>query len=261
MLSQKHFLLCADISADPTTLSAPPPAGDHAPSSPAPALDSGAGSPAAPDAEKDEPAKEVGVVFPGSHDPKEEEEELANLSGVSDISSESMSRELMSPAPAFTGPQTPPPVSGETTPASGPAGVSDISSDNMETNSADVSISETSMETETHPITDGAASELEGGVANPRRTESVMEGPGVEAGGGREGVAESDVGVATSEGSSRPLPEVVQPDPSVEEPVGGAPPSPQSTQCTPSKTPGKRKVSQSSSKVLVWLGPAPFILR
>lgn len=204
---------------------------------------------------------------PGSHDPEEAERDR-NLSGVSDISSESMSRE-----PLITGPKTPPPPSRETTPSSGPAaGVSDISSDNMEscsvTHSADVSISGTIAEAEssgtpcsseevgegvatpTGPPTAGHYDVVEGGVAEPAST--VGDADSKEEGGwGVGGDGESFVGGAGGIGSQATPPEmeyegaVPRRPPPLESLTGGvvAPPSPPSTQGTPSKTPGKRKVS------------------
>ena len=183
----------------------------------------------------------------GSHDLEE-----GNLSGVSDISSGSMNREPISPEPSgFTGPKTPPPLSGETTPSSGPAGVSDISSDNVESHSADVSIGETSMDAE------GGATPLETVSPDNRGVASPEEGCVASRGSPEE---ESGIGEERDEGEgpyvkipppplmsifpSEELEGVRRPPPLESLMAGGvvAPPSPPSAQGTPSKTPGKRKV-------------------
>jgi hypothetical protein len=224
----------------------------------------------------------------GSCDPEEEEEEDRNLSGVSDISSGSINRELVSPGHAgFTGPKTPPPLSGETTPSSGPAGVSDISSDNIEPHSADVSISETSLDADGGPAL-GSRMEMDmGGVAAssvPQVFGADGEGTlagedgkfalverGMEmsgGGGGRETGAEdegSDAGVISVlppplfpvlplDGGVESEGGVALRRPPLESLMGGgvaAPPSPPSAQGTPSKTPGKRKVSRWRNVSLV----------
>ena len=161
-----------------------------------------------------------------------------NVSGVSDISSDLTSKG--DETPPTTGPQTPPPPSGEATPTSIPAGVSDISSDNMD-------------------MASPASQSADIGTLEGRGQQQVMETESeLVAGGGVEGAC----------------PEVkVEPVPLISEPSGGvvlddvtaarpppldslsggvaAPPSPlpipvpksePSTQATPSKTPGKRKV-------------------
>lgn len=193
----------------------------------------------------------------GSHDLEE-----GNLSGVSDISSGSMNREPISPEPSgITGPKTPPPLSGETTPSSGPAGVSDISSDNVESHSADVSINETSLDAErgATPPQGGVAPDSKGArdVASPQ-TRNTDEG-GVASGGGHEeesgeGGWEKDEGEGPYvKGPPPPLMSILPPEelegvkkpPPLESLMAGgvvAPPSPPSAQGTPSKTPGKRKV-------------------
>lgn len=166
------------------------------------------------------PAKE-GVAE--SHDQDEE----PNLSGVSDISMESVSR---GPAtPITTGPQTPP-TPEETTPPSNQAGVSDISSDTVgSTHSADVSIAERDAELKSaDPISTVALPPGHVTEGNPDEQESTTERDYVSTGEGVgiEGMAGEDGGRGLR---PPPLDSL-------------APSSPLSATNTPSKTPGKRKV-------------------
>lgn len=190
-----------------------------------------------------------------SHDPGGD----GNLSGVSDISSESMNGEPL----AVTGPKTPPPPSHETTPSSDPAArVSDISSDNMEPYSPiDDGISETNDGSPEAPGNSGVGSE---GVVVPTgcltaEAGDLSQGKGVvpwdavdRTDDSRvqtdEGSTDGAEGYVGGAGSQVTPPEVMeyegivpQRPPPLDSLAGGVvpPPSPPST---PSKTPGKRKV-------------------
>lgn len=202
----------------------------------------------------------MGVASPGGCGlerggaPSEALEGEGDLSGVSDISSEFMNRE---PSPSITGPQTPPPPS-ETTPSSCPAGVSDISSDNMEmdsfTHSADVSISETSMDVESEPGSEGPRVGVAGeaGSMDEAGGNVSVEGEGAVSSDGeaRDDFCGSECNVQTRTPESTPGEGVATGRPPPLDSLGVAPLSPLSAQATPSRTPGKRKVRDRASAVL-----------
>ena len=180
------------------------------------------------------PAKErmpgAGGTEGESHDQEGEE---PNLSGVSDISMESVSR---GPAtPITTGPQTPP-TPDEATPPNNPTGVSDISSDTVgSSQSADVSMTEGDIAMKSADTSAASVAVATPPVHTPTEGETDEQGASTE----RDGVMSTE-GVCV-EGVMG------------EEGIGGrglrpppldslAPSSPLSTTNTPSKTPGKRKV-------------------
>ena len=145
-------------------------------------------------------------------------EEGVSSMNVSDISSDLTSRAT----PPAVGPQTPPPLSHETTPTSNSAGVSDISSDAMDVSS---------------PAHSADVSTLEGrGTGEDESVQvdsTASEPPKV--------ILTSDPiagGVAEEVRMGRP-----PPLDSLSASLTQAPPSPLSTQNTPSRIPGKRKVS------------------
>lgn len=252
--------------------------GDHTPIAspskppelpPVPIMQVGGVSPASCDVERDgmQPASVMQRSPDQSHDESHDMEEGGNLSGVSDISSESMIRDS---APTATGPQTPP-LPSEATPTTLGAGVSDISSDNMEAvslqDSADISISEDQNNADTsdasleqNSVTPAPLKSLGEGVSIPAARESVLmevEGAGSEGRClGMETEGDTSLAMTSSE-------EILDSNPSLSADSGSvvgrpppldalgstlAPPSPLSTQTTPSKTPGKRKVCNGSCK-------------
>ena len=166
----------------------------------------------------------------GSHDKEEEER---NLSGVSDISMDS-SRGHTTPPTA--GPQTPP-TPGGTPPTGNPTGVSDISSDTVgSSQNADVSITEEGVEMKS---ADTSASSP---VGTTPPVPALVEGEAVE----RDGASALEAGGGESVAGRG-----VRPPPLDSLGPLVAPSSPLSTQTTPSKTPGKRKVCDGWLMVLL----------
>lgn len=174
-----------------------------------------------------------------------DEESSRNVSGVSDISSDLLSkRESASP---ITGPQTPSPLSGEVTPISNRTGVSDISSDNMDvvspSHSADVNTPETRDDSCNEASVGGSVDMSDEQIRSTEFTSSrpVEEG---EESGQSTGINAEVAVMVTSEPSA--LEDVVygggtRPPPLEGLGTGGAL-APSSPQATSSRTPGKRKV-------------------
>ncbi len=180
-----------------------------------------------------------GGTAAGSRDQGEREGEELNLSGVSDISMDSVSR---GPAtPTTTGPQTPP-TPDEIMPPNNPTGVSDISSDTVgSSRSADVSMTEGDAEMKSADTSTSSVAVAT--PPSPAPQGDAREGETEEQGSAeRDGVTSSDPvcveGVAGEEMVGRG----VRPPPLDSLGPFLAPSSPLSNQLTPSKTPGKRKV-------------------
>ena len=162
----------------------------------------------------------------------------ANLSGVSDISLDSISR----PPPGMGGSKSPIPDS-QAPPTSGiPAGMSDISSDNME----ESSVSPAHDEAEQKPAhqSELSSNPATRGEENSKRvlTSDSLQEPQA---------------MNTEEAECSSLPGGVLDDVTggrLLDPVGVAPLSPLSSQATPTKTPGKRKVCNEGVS-----SPSPYV--
>lgn len=151
---------------------------------------------------------------PASKTALDEEEDAKNLSGVSDISMESVDPKA---------PEAPPPS--DQAPAGTAAALSDISSDNMEGSPL--------PETENKPVPTETSTNASDYPPKTTTAEASVSGPVV---------------VLTSDPS---LEQLTKAKPPPLDSLGGgagliAPQSPQSVQATPTKTPGKRKVGNKA---------------
>ena len=167
--------------------------------------------------ETSEPMESCDLVKEAKEMEAEAEEEAHNMSGVSDISLESISSmESATALPTAAGPQTPPPDSAPSPIGISTAGVSDISSDNMDSSSSPLP----SAEEEPAAVkVQTAQPDAEKVLATEPEAVTVTTKP-----------EELSVSILEERAHPPPLDPIM------------APSSPIYSQVTPSKTPGKRKV-------------------